>query len=554
VSDLTTSLAIEMIRATANRLDASAGELSRLDAVAGDGDHGANMRAAFNDAHARLDAEALGNAGDVFAAVGESFRENAGGSAGALFGALFGALGGRLRQSGTPQARDVADGLDLAAKRVAVVGRTAAGSKTMLDALEPAVIAAQQAVDDGHGLVDVLTAAALGSQRGAAATADMRATAGRARHAPDGAIGTRDPGAVTVSIILAAWAEVAALGVRVPGATGPNAAAVGGHRVGTVAAQRDRTGGGGRLDRLATPSGQFAILALDHVRSFATTVRPEDPDSLSADEILESKEGLVRALAADASAVLIDPLLASRQLESALAPVTAGVLIGIEDGDYESAVASPRLLPGWSVERAARLGADGIKISVYFDPDEDMTVPVGFVRDVVRQCEDFHLPLFCEPLVRRRPGTDFAQQVLEGIRRFGDLGADVLKIQFPCDTENEQSRARWADACAAADELSPTPWALLSEGRDFDEFSELLAIACRAGASGFLAGRVIWGGVPGDGAGIRSAAVRLSKLRSIAVAEGSPWSDRRQAGSGGHTGVTPGHAAAGAFGGGGEAS
>lgn len=101
-----------------------------------------------------------------------------------------------------------------------------------------------------------------------------------------------------------------------------------------------------------------------------------------------------------------------------------------------------------------------------------------------------------------------------------------MKIQFPCDTEQEQSRASWADACAEADELSPTPWALLSEGRDIAEFSELLGIACRAGASGFLAGRVIWGGVPGDGAGISAAASRLSALRSIAVAEGRPWMDR----------------------------
>ena len=245
-----------------------------------------------------------------------------------------------------------------------------------------------------------------------------------------------------------------------------------------------------RLDRLATPSGQFAILALDHVRSFATTVRPEDPDSLSADEIVQSKEWLVRGLSADASAILIDPILASRRFESTAAPLAAGLLVGIEDGDYESAAASPRLLPGWSVERASRLGADGIKISVYFDPDADMTVPERFVREVARQCDLVDLPLFCEPLVRRRGGTDMRRQALEGIRRFGDLGADVLKIQFPCDTDEEQSRAMWADACAEADEISPTPWTLLSEGRDFAQFTELLAIACRAGASGFLAGRV----------------------------------------------------------------
>jgi tagatose 1,6-diphosphate aldolase len=298
--------------------------------------------------------------------------------------------------------------------------------------------------------------------------------------------------------------------------TGSNA-----HDIPAQTAQADR------LDHLATASGQFAILALDHVRSFATTVRPDDPDSLTLDEIVASKAGLVRELAADASAVLMDPVLAARQSESALGPLAAGVLVGIEDGDYESAATSPRLVPGWSVERAARLGADGIKISIHFDPDADVSIPLRFVREVAQQCRVVELPLFCEPLVRRRQGPDMRRQVLEGIRRFGDLGADVLKIQFPCDTEDEQSRSAWADACAAADELSPTPWALLSEGRDFAEFCELLTIACQAGASGFVAGRVIWGG-PGDGSDLKAAAARLSELRSIVAAEGRPWRSRNQ--------------------------
>jgi tagatose 1,6-diphosphate aldolase len=288
-----------------------------------------------------------------------------------------------------------------------------------------------------------------------------------------------------------------------------------------------------RLDRLATPSGQFAILALDHVRSFATTVRPDDPDSLSADDIVESKEGLIRGLGVGASAILIDPALATRRSDSAWGSSVAGVLVGVEDGDYESAVASPRFLPGWTVDRAARLGADGIKVSVYFDADADTSGAVGFVREVSRQCRLVDLPLFCEPLVPRGDGLDTRRRVIDGIRVFGDLGVDVLKIQFPCDTAEDDSRASWADACAEASEISPTPWALLSEGRDFGEFRELLAIACRAGASGFVAGRVIWGAISGDGRGLEAASARLSDLREIAVSEGQPWRGPAQPGTGG---------------------
>jgi tagatose 1,6-diphosphate aldolase len=290
------------------------------------------------------------------------------------------------------------------------------------------------------------------------------------------------------------------------------------------------------LDRLATESGQFAILAIDHVRSFATTVRPDDPDSLSAHDIVTSKEELIHGIAAGASALLVDPALAVRRPDATWASVAPGILVGIEDGDYESAVASPRLLPGWTVERAARLGADGIKISVYFDDDVDISVPVTFTREVARQCAQVDLPLFCEPLVRRREGMNMRERVLEGVRRFGDLGADVLKIQFPSDTATDRSRASWEDACAEASRLSPTPWALLSEGRDFGEFRELLAIACGAGASGFVAGRVIWGGVPADAEGMNTASARLSELREIATTRGRPWREHHATGTRGGDG------------------
>jgi dihydroxyacetone kinase len=105
------------------------------------------------------------------------------------------------------------DGLELAARRVALVGQTNLGSKTMLDALAPAVDAARAVADSGGGLVDVVQAAAKGSERGANATAGMRAAAGRARHAQDGAIGTKDPGAVTVSLMFGAWADALSQGV-----------------------------------------------------------------------------------------------------------------------------------------------------------------------------------------------------------------------------------------------------------------------------------------------------------------------------------------------------
>ena len=208
MTDLNADVAVAMIHATTSRLDAAAGELSRLDAVAGDGDHGVNMSAAFHLARAALAAQQPANASDVFASVGRTFADEAGGSSGALFSTIFGAIGGCLRRSDQADADNLADGLERAASQVSAIGRTRAGSKTMLDALLPAAEAARAAADAGGGVAEVLTKAARASERGAESTAQMRAASGRARHAQDGAIGTMDPGAVTISLMLGAWAEV----------------------------------------------------------------------------------------------------------------------------------------------------------------------------------------------------------------------------------------------------------------------------------------------------------------------------------------------------------
>ncbi len=46
--------------------------------------------------------------------------------------------------------------------------------------------------------------------------------------------------------------------------------------------------------------------------------------------------------------------------------------------------------------------------------------------------------------------------------------------------------------CKELDQASRLPWVLLSAGVDFESFRIQVEIACKAGASGFLAGRALW--------------------------------------------------------------
>lgn len=281
-----------------------------------------------------------------------------------------------------------------------------------------------------------------------------------------------------------------------------------------------------RLDRIATDTGHFAVLAIDHVGSFAATVRPDDPDSMGKEDLWAAKLPLVEGLGPAAGAMLIDPgfvegtgFTPSGQLSE------TGLILGIEDGDYAHVLTAPRFLPGWNVERASRLGVDAVKISMFFDPEGDTSAAERFVAEVVDQCRDQQMPLFCEPLALYDHPHQRSAAVREGVRIFGPLGADVLKLQFPEPADNSSPRA-WAEACEEIDRLSPAPWAILSEGGDYQLFRQQLAVACRAGASGFLGGRAVWRETATGESTLEGAIARLRELHAIVVSEGVDWRTR----------------------------
>ncbi len=287
MSEVGAPRAAAMIKAASDRLVASADELSRLDAVAGDGDHGVNVATAFADANTRIDTLRPDNAAGVFSLVAQAFNDCGAGASGALFGTFFATLGDRLRSAASPDMSDFVDGLELGSQRVSEIGRSKPGDKTMLDALQPAVDAARSAINEGRDTRGILAAAAAAARQGADSTADMRAKAGRARYAATGAVGTRDPGAVTIAVIFDAWAESVALEADSDSAAHSpmfdRGKSRGNPPLDVVRSEPENFSAAIGTDRAGSPrglvldSGHFAILALDHVRSFATTMRPDDP-------------------------------------------------------------------------------------------------------------------------------------------------------------------------------------------------------------------------------------------------------------------------------------
>ncbi|MDR6171114.1 dihydroxyacetone kinase family protein [Curtobacterium sp. SORGH_AS_0776] len=194
--------AITAVRAT---IDAHADELGRIDAVAGDGDHGIGMQRGSTAADAAAqDAAARGaGAGSVLVIAGDAWSDKAGGTSGAIWGAALEALGRVLGDTSRPSATTVAGAVHAAAEAVLAFGAVP-GDKTMVDALVPfdEVLTARTAA--GDDLVTAWSAASAAATTAADATADLLPRMGRARTHGEDAVGTPDAGAISFALITAA--------------------------------------------------------------------------------------------------------------------------------------------------------------------------------------------------------------------------------------------------------------------------------------------------------------------------------------------------------------
>jgi dihydroxyacetone kinase len=203
-------------------------ELGRIDAVAGDGDHGRGMvrglRAAVGAARSAGDVP-----GEVLVAAGAAWAEAAGGASGALWGGMLQSFGRVLAEDGTG-AEAVGRALGGSVSSLVSLGGAKPGDKTMLDALGPFVDAYLDRARAGEGLASAWAAALPAAEEGARRTADLVSTRGRSAVLGERSRGTPDPGAVSMVYCLSAVGRTltAALSRNATGRVGRPLAPTGG--------------------------------------------------------------------------------------------------------------------------------------------------------------------------------------------------------------------------------------------------------------------------------------------------------------------------------------
>ncbi|MCT9088686.1 dihydroxyacetone kinase subunit DhaL [Streptomyces sp. ASQP_92] len=185
---------------TAAAVDREAARLTDLDSAIGDADHGANLRRGFTAVTEVLAKEAPDTPGAVLALAGRQLISTVGGASGPLYGTLLRRTGKSLGDAPEVDREGLAEALGAGVAAVAQLGGAAAGDKTMLDALLPAV----------EALGVSFTAAAEAADAGALATVPLRARKGRASYLGERSVGHQDPGATSAALLIGALAEAAA--------------------------------------------------------------------------------------------------------------------------------------------------------------------------------------------------------------------------------------------------------------------------------------------------------------------------------------------------------
>lgn len=180
-------------------------ELTRLDTVLGDGDHGDNLVIGFravDELLADLPPDTL--PGEILQAVGHRLVAAVGGASGPLYGTACIEAGFRAGDAAVLDAATIAAMLDAAASGLARRGRCQPGDKTILDTLAPAAATFRAKLEAGVSAGAAYGAAIRAGRGGMRTTRELVARRGLAMRLGERSVGHRDPGAVSCLLLLCA--------------------------------------------------------------------------------------------------------------------------------------------------------------------------------------------------------------------------------------------------------------------------------------------------------------------------------------------------------------
>jgi tagatose 1,6-diphosphate aldolase len=312
------------------------------------------------------------------------------------------------------------------------------------------------------------------------------------------------------------------------------------------------------MKAVADTRGVIAAAAMDQRGSLQKALSKEKGSDIPGSMMEEFKGLVTEVLTPHASAILLDP-------EWGIGPSkrrakNAGLLMAYEKTGYDKTGPGrlPDLLDDWSVRRLKEVGADCIKILLYytpFDPPSVNNIKHAWVERIGDECRANDIPFFLE-FVGYEEGADekgleYAKKKPEIVRASmaeftkDRYGVDVMKVEVPINmTFVEGAKVFGGKKAYTRDEakqhflhcakVATKPFIFLSAGVSNAEFTESLALAAESGVrfSGVLCGRATWKdgisiygkqGASAFRAWLESKGVENIKNVNAALKPASPW-------------------------------
>ena len=289
------------------------------------------------------------------------------------------------------------------------------------------------------------------------------------------------------------------------------------------------------LDDIAAADHVFSIIAMDQRNTLRRMFATAGHDA-SDDDLRTAKADVARVLTPAASGLLSDPTYGVPAITQAqvLAP-GCGLLIAAEPAERRTYQGEPRTHrdPALNAQWVLDQGGDALKFFLQLRADRDrpagtpdlVAEGLAVVQEIIDDCRATGVPVVIENLIYPLPGEEPTSQnredaIIEAARALDDLDIDLLKLEYPGSPEG----------CRRLAKVLTRPWAVLSAGVPFDQFTGIIKIAAdEGGASGFIAGRSVWREVVSLAGRDREeflttvARPRLDRLVEVASRYARPW-------------------------------
>jgi dihydroxyacetone kinase-like protein len=199
---------INIIGSISKKLIEAEKTLTELDSPAGDADCGSGVRRGFEAVTKIIPELGQMELGDILKKIGFTLAYTIGGTSGAMLGTGFIETGKSIGDKKEPDASDWVTALEDA---LAIIkrrgGNTQIGDKTLVDSLEPAIMAMKNLIGSQVNMFSIIEAAVAAAKAGSEQTIEMVARKGRASYLGERSRGHRDPGSLVIVIMFEAALE-----------------------------------------------------------------------------------------------------------------------------------------------------------------------------------------------------------------------------------------------------------------------------------------------------------------------------------------------------------